>query len=108
MPRQRKIDLFDCDQLLYELRVIEDLLNSSKPMLHDKLGFDFTVKHHYFSLTEMDELSEKVIPALKMDFAVFVVHATKESRLSINDGRGYTKVYRALMKATGKNSKRLQ
>ena len=77
-------------------------------MLHDKLGFDFTVEHHYFSLTEMDELSEKVIPALKMDFAVFVVHATKESRLSINDGRGYTKVYRALMKATGKNSKRLQ
>ncbi|CAH3173629.1 unnamed protein product [Porites evermanni] len=106
MPRQRKIDLFNCDQL-YELRVIEDLLNSSKPMLHDKLGFDFTVEHHYFSLTEMDELSEKVIPALKMDFAIFVVHA-KESRLSINDGRGYTKVYRALMKATGKNSKRLQ
>ena len=50
-------------------------------MLHDKRGFDFTVEHHYFSLTEMDELSEKVIPALKMDFAVFVVHA-KESRLS--------------------------
>ena len=78
-------------------------------MLHDKLGFDFTVEHHYFSLTEMNELSEKAIPALKMDLAVFVVHA-KESRLSINDGRGYTKskVYRALMKATGKNSKRLQ
>ena len=70
-------------------------------MLHDKLGFDFTVEHHYFTLPEMDELSEKVIPALKIDFAVFVVHA-KESRLSINDGRGYSKVYRALMKATGK------
>ena len=53
----------------------------------------------------MNELSEEAIPALKMDFAVFVVHA-RESRLSINDGRGYTKVYRALMKATGKNSKR--
>ena len=106
MPRQRKIDLFNCDQL-YELPVIEDLLNSSKPMLHDKLGFDFTVEHHYFSLTEMDEISEKVIPALKMDFAVFVIHA-QESRLSINDGRGYTKVYRALMKATGKNSKPYQ
>ena len=103
---QKKIHLFNCDQL-YELRVIEDLLNSSKPMLHDKLGFDFTVKHHYFPLTEMNELSEKAIPALKMDFAVFVVHA-HESRLSINDGRGYTKVYRALMKATGKNSKRHQ
>ena len=101
---QKTIHLFNCDQL-YELRVIEDLLNSSKPMLHDKLGFDFTVTHHYFPLTEMNELSEKAIPALKMDFAVFVVHA-HESRLSINDGRGYTKVYRALMKATGKNSKR--
>ena len=53
----------------------------------------------------MNELSEEAIPALKMDFAVFVVHA-HESRLSIYDGRGYTKVYRALMKATGKNSKR--
>ena len=101
---QKKIHLFNCDHL-YELRVIEDLLNSSRPMLHDKLGFDFTVEHHYFSLNEIDELSEKVIPSLKMDFAVFVVHA-QESRVSINDGRGYTKVYRALMKATGKNPKR--
>ena len=38
----------------------------------------------------MNELSEKAILALKMDLAVFVVHA-KESRLSINDSRGYTK-----------------
>ena len=103
---QKKIHLFNCDHLC-ELHVIEDLLNSSKPMLHDKLGFDFTVEHHYFSLNEIDELSEKVIPSLKIDFAVFVVHA-QESRVSINDGRGYTKVYRALMKATGKNSKRHQ
>ena len=99
---QKKIYIFNCDHL-YELRVIVDLLNSSKPILHDKFGFDFTVEHHYFFLTEMDELSEKVIPAQKMDFAVFVVHA-HESRVSINDGRGYTKVYRALMRATGKNS----
>ena len=61
---RKKIHLFNCDQL-YELRVIEDLLNSSKPMLHDKLGFDFTVKRHYFSLNEMNELSEKAIPALR-------------------------------------------
>ena len=100
MPRQRKIHLFNCDHL-YEIRVIEDLLNSSKPMLYDKLGFEFTVEHHYFSLTEMAELIEKVIPALQMDFAVFVVHA-HESRLSINDGRGYTRVYRALLQSTGK------
>ena len=31
-----------------------------------------------------------------------MIHA-KESRLSINDGRSYTKVYRASMKAAGKN-----
>ena len=69
-------------------------------MLHDKLDFEFTVATHYFSLTEMDELIEKVIPALQMDFAFFVVHA-HESRLSINDGRGYTKVYRALLQSAG-------
>lgn len=100
MPRQRKIHLFNCDQL-YQLNIIENLLNSSKP----KLAFDFTVKCHYFSLSEMAELSEKVIPALQMDFAFFVVHA-HESRLSINDGRGYTNVCRALFQYTGKNFKR--
>lgn len=47
MLRQRKIHLFNCDQL-YELSIIEDLLNSSKP----KLAFDFTVECHYFSLSE--------------------------------------------------------
>ena len=100
MLRQRKIHLFNCDQL-YELSIIENLLNSSKP----KLAFDFTVECHYFSLSEMAELSEKVIPALQMDFAFFVVHA-HESRLSINDGRGYTKVYRAILQKTGKHFKR--
>lgn len=100
MLRQRKIHLFNCDQL-YELSIIENLLNSSKR----KLAFDFTVECHYFSLSEIAELSEKVIPALQIDFAFFVVHA-HESRLSINDGRGYTKVYRALLQKTGKNFKR--
>ena len=66
------------------------------------LGFTFTVENHYFSLSEMAELSEKVIPTLQMDFAFLVVHA-HESRLSINDGRGYTKLYRAVLQATGRN-----
>ena len=96
---QKKIHLFNCDHL-YELRVVEDLLDSSKLMLHDKLGFDFTVEHHYFPLTEMNKLSERAIPALKMDFAVFVVHA-HESRLSINDGRGYTKVVQGIQSFNG-------
>ncbi|XP_073255741.1 uncharacterized protein [Porites lutea] len=97
MSRRKKIHLFNCDHL-YELRVIEDLLYSCKP----KLGFDFTVENHYFSFSEMAELSEKIVPALKIDFAVFVVHA-QESSLSINDGRGYTKLYKALLQATGGN-----
>ena len=99
MSRRKKIHLFNCDHL-YELRVIEDLLYSCKP----KLGFDFIVENHYFSFSEMAELSEKIVPALKIDFAVFVLHA-QESSLSINDGRGYTKLYKALLQATGKNLK---
>ena len=96
MSRRKKIHLFNCDHL-YELRVIEDLLYCCKP----KLGFDFTVENHYFSFSELAELSEKIVPALKIDFAVFVLHA-QESSLSINDGRGYTKLYKALLQATGK------
>ena len=101
MSRRKKIHLFNCDHL-YELRVIEDLLYSWKP----KLGFDFTVENHYFSFSEMVELSEKIVAALKIDFAVFVVHA-QESSLSINDGRGYTKLYKALLQATGKKLRHL-
>ena len=44
------------------------------------------------------------IPTLGMDMAFSVVHA-HESRLSINEddaGIGYAKIYRALLKATGK------
>ena len=104
MSRHKKIHLFNCDRL-YDLRVIEDLLRSCEP----KLGFDFAVENHYFSFSEMAELSEKIIPALEIDFAVLVVHAN-ESSLSINDGRGYTKLYEALLQATrqataGKNSR---
>ena len=96
---QKKIRLFNCDHI-YELRVVADFLNETKQNLH----FDFSVEEHYFSLPQISELSEKIIPQLQMDFAVFVVHA-HESRLSINeDDCGYTKVYRALLRATGKNS----
>lgn len=87
--RQLHVHIFNCDRL-YKLSVIEDLLLASK----QNLGFTFTVENHYFSLSEMAELREKVIPTLQMDFAFLVVHA-HESRLSINDDRGYTKLYRA-------------
>ena len=84
--RQLHVHIFNCDRL-YKLSVI--ILASKQ-----NLGFTFTVENHYFSLSEMAELREKVIPTLQMDFAFLVVHA-HESRLSINDGRGYTKLYRA-------------
>ena len=93
------IHLFNCDRT-YKLDAVEDWLNGTKR----KLGFELSVKKHYFSLSEMSELSSKKIPSLQMDLAVFVVHA-HESRLSINEdnaGIGYAKVYKALLQATGK------
>ena len=61
-----------------------------------KLGFEFSVEKHIFTLSEITELS------------TFVVHA-HESVLVINNGNleyGYAKVYRALMAATGNYLKR--
>jgi len=97
MAQPRKFHLFNCDNV-YQL--VEDLLNATKA----KLGFEFTVEEHSFTLSEMSELSTKTIPEMKMDFAMFVVHA-HESVLLINNNNlehGYAKVYRALLQATGK------
>ena len=68
-----------------------------------RLGLEFSVEKHNFSLFEMSELCTKTIPAMTMDFAMFVVHA-HESVLIINNDNleyGYAKVYRALLEATG-------
>ena len=95
-----KVHLFNCDRS-YKLDAVEDWLIETKP----KLGFEFSVEKHYFSLSEMPELSSKKIPSLQMDVAVFVVHA-HESCLLINEdnaGTGYMKIYRALLQATGKS-----
>ena len=96
--KPRKIHLFNCDRT-YKLDAVEDWLNATKP----KLRVQFSVEKHYFSLAEMSELSSKTIPGLRMDLAIFAVHA-RESRLSINEenaGIGYAKIYRALLQATG-------
>ena len=98
MSQPLKFHLFNCDNI-YELSVVEDLLKKAKA----KLGFKFSVDKHIFTLSEMTELSTKTIPDMKMDFAIFVVHAN-ESVLAINNDdleHGYAKVYRALMAATG-------
>ena len=98
MSRERSIHLFNCDRT-YKLDIVEDWLEATKP----KLGFEFSVEPHYFSLSKMSEMSNETIPGLQMEVAVFVVHA-HESRLSINEqnaGIGYAKIYRALLQKTG-------
>jgi len=102
MLQPRKfIHLFNCDHT-YNLEPVVDLLNTTKAMTRF-----VHMEKHYFSLTEMSDMSSKIIPKLYMDLAFFVVHA-HESRLWINDdngGIGYAKIYRALLKATGKKQK---
>ena len=54
----------------------------------------------------MSDVCENIIPQLQIDYAVLVVHAY-ESRLSLNEdnaGIGYAKIYRALLRATGKST----
>ncbi|KAJ7376883.1 hypothetical protein OS493_031761 [Desmophyllum pertusum] len=94
MTQPHKFHLFNCDSI-YELSVVEDLLKGTKA----KLGFEFSVEKHNFTLSEMSVLSTKTIPEMQIDFAMFVVHA-HESVLSINNDGGYSKVYRALLQAT--------
>ena len=89
-----EIHLFNCDRT-YKLNVVENWLQAVA---------DSSKVSHYFSLSEMTQLSDKTIPELEMDVAVFVVHA-HESQLSINEenaGIGYAKLYRALLEKTGK------
>ena len=95
MSKQLEIHLFNCDRI-YDLNVVEDWLTA--------VADSSKVVSHYFSLSDMTQLSDRTIPELEMDVAVFVVHAD-ECRLSINDGNagiGYTKLYRALLRKTGK------
>ena len=54
----------------------------------------------------MSDVCENIIPQLQTDYAVLVVHA-HESRLSLNEdnaGIGYAKIYRALLRASGKST----
>lgn len=102
MSTQLNIYLFNCDRT-YKLKVVEAWLEKGRKTTKSELGIDLNIKPHEFSLSEMTQLSDKTIPQLKMDVAVFVVHA-HESRLSINEenaGIGYAKLYRALLEKTG-------
>ena len=94
------VHLFNCDKT-YKLDVVEKLFK----VVATKLNFAISIKSHYFSLRDMSQVCENIIPdQIKVDdVAVFVVHA-HESRLSINEdnaGIGYAKIYKALLQATG-------
>ena len=96
------IYLFNCDSTC-NLDSIESLLLT----VQNGVKMRFTVHKRNFRLREMSAMSETVIPGLKMDFAVFVVHA-HESRLSINEdnaGIGYASLYRALKRASGESKR---
>ena len=98
---KKRIHLFNCDNT-YKLEPVEKLLE--KCGIHVEL-----VEKHYFRLPKMSEMVDR-IPVLAMDMAFFVVHA-HECVLSINEdgaGFGYAKIYRALLKATGKELKHFQ
>ena len=105
------VHLFNCDQT-YKLDVVEKLFKAVEP----KLNFAFSIQSHYFVLRDMSQVCENIIrfpDQIKVDdVAVFVVHA-HESHLSINevnDRIGYSKIYRALLQATGEKlcSEKLQ
>lgn len=98
-----KFHLFNCDKT-YNLDSVETLLVK----VANNLNIKILVDKRNFRLHEMQDVCERTIPMLQMDYAVFVVHAN-ESRLSINEdnaGIGYAKIYRTLLQATAiKNTK---
>ena len=94
----KRVSLFNCDHT-YDLKPVEEFLVETG----GKYGFKISVDPHYFRLGRMTEMVDTTLPTLKMDFAIFVVHAN-ESRLSINEdnaGIGYARLYKALLRATG-------
>ena len=103
----KRVHLFNCDST-YNLDSVEKLFCKINDDIRKNLNFDIElpIAKNYFPLSKTSEMCETTIPKLQMDFAVFVVHA-HESRLSINEdnaGIGYAKIYRALLKATGKSA----
>ena len=101
----QRVGLFNCDHT-YKLDAVERFLIA----VQEKHGFEFSTDKRYFNVNEMPKFCETTLPQLEMDFAIFVLHA-EESRLSINEdnaGIGYTKIYRALLHATGESGAELK
>ena len=99
---RKRVFLFNCDRT-YGLDSVEKLLLNMKGDIRQELSFDIVKTS--FRLSEMSHVAEKAIPKLQMDVAFFVVHAN-EPCLSINEenaGIGHAKIYKALLRATGKS-----
>ena len=104
MKTNLSVHLFNCDNT-FELDSVESLFTR---VIRSELDFNISIDKHYFRLSQMSVMSDKTVPGLQMNLAVFVVHA-HESRLSINEdgaGIGYAKIYRALKHATGESLNR--
>ena len=85
-----KFHLFNCDGTC-RLEPVDSLLRA----VEKKVDFKITIKKHSQNTAQL----LKIIPELKMDYAVFVVHARDSSRSFNDDSNG--KIYNALKKRTG-------
>lgn len=91
---RRTFHLFHCDDLC-NLSEVETLLRAV-----ENVPFKiFKIVPHRFKREKISDVV-KTIPALSMDFAVFVVHAS-ESCLAFNEDSGYGKLYEALKRRAG-------
>ena len=77
------------------LDVVAKLLSCMKK----KLGIKMLAFKNHFCQSDSTEMCESIISDLPMDFAIFVGHAN-EDRFLIN--KDSARIYRALLKATGK------
>lgn len=100
--KETYIYLCNCDNLC-DLNEVEELLKAIEKKLVVKTSFK--IVKGYFSGGQISDMVNETIPNLKMDYAVFVVHAG-ECCLSFSEGSGHGKIYEALKKRTG--SGRLQ
>ena len=100
--KETYVYLCHCDKLC-DLNEVEELLKAVEKKLAAKTSFK--IEKGYFSGGQISDMVDKTIPKLKMDYAVFVVHA-RECCLSFSEDSNLGKIYEALKKRTG--SGRLQ
>ena len=89
--------LFNCDETC-NLSQVTTLLRS----VEGRVDFKIKVEEYTFrtgsETTAFSKVSEETIPKLRMDYAVFMVHANDQ--LSFDEDC-YGKIYKALTKKTG-------